>query len=107
MYKLEVNLPNRDKGSVVNIVGLGTFVNGESYDISEEDAERFMRLGSHLVRRGRKGHTYSTAAGPNLADAFKSFDGITVTDQKEEQSPKGPVVNKTTGTGGTANEGKK
>ena len=107
MYKLEVNLPNRDKGSIVNITGLGTFVNGESYDISDEDAQRFMQLGSHLVRRGRKNLTYSMVEGPDLAEAFKDFEGITVTNQKKDQSSAGPVVSETTGAGGTANEGKK
>jgi len=46
MTKITVNLPNRPKGSMVGIPGLGRFENGKEYDVDDKVLRR------HAQRKG-------------------------------------------------------
>lgn len=48
-YKLTVDIPGRQKGFKTQIKGLGTFENGQSYDITEEEEHKFREVNGHIT----------------------------------------------------------
>ena len=82
VYALTVDLPNLPKGELIQIPGLGTFKNGDSFDINEEAAENYR------VYHGRQEPIYDQetgsilgtkwAKGPTLLQASESMYGVTV-----------------------------
>lgn len=47
MPSVSVNLPNRPKGEVITIPGLGGFPNGKVSDVDDAKFERFSKLNNH------------------------------------------------------------
>jgi hypothetical protein len=80
MYTVEVNLPNVAKGQPVEIDGLGTFVNGETAEVSEGDAQSFRQKHSTMrTEYDEEGRMTNTVEqGPTLSQAFKGNKNITV-----------------------------
>jgi hypothetical protein len=87
-YELSINMPNLAKGAEVQIAGLGTFENGSTYKITDEEHDSFRRyhgsvetaideetnesLGSELV------------VGPTLIQASDNMYGVSVKKAKPE-----------------------
>jgi len=42
MATVKVDLPNRPEGSVVSVAGLGSYTNGESYNVDEDVADKLV-----------------------------------------------------------------
>jgi hypothetical protein len=77
MYELTVDNPNLGKNAKVQIPGLGTFENGQTYTVSKEEADRF--------------RVYQKSVGMpdrTLLQAFQKNDYVTVEVAKEEPKPK-------------------
>ena len=82
VYVLTVDLPNLPKGELIQIPGLGTFKNGDSFDINEEAAENYR------VYHGRQEPIYDQetssilgtewAPGPTLLQASEHMYGVSV-----------------------------
>ncbi len=77
MYKLTVNMPNLPKGDDVIIDGLGVFKNGETSEVTAEQAAYF--------RRHHGGLAWDEAAeadvwkdGRTLLEASKNMFGVEV-----------------------------
>jgi len=41
MGKIVVNKPNRAKGSIISIPGLGSFANGETHEVSDDKVRKY------------------------------------------------------------------
>jgi hypothetical protein len=78
-YQLKVNFRNARRGQEHSIPGLGTYKNGSTYEVSDEEAEAF--------------RTYQRDAGMpdrTLLQAFKGDEAVQVTvksDGPKEQTP--------------------
>lgn len=73
-YSLTVDYPNMPKGQELSIVGLGTFKNGSTTTISDEEAQMFrdMQVANNMEDR-------------TLLAAFKDSDYVTVEVAKTEK----------------------
>lgn len=67
-YEMTVDLPNLPKGVLVQIVGLGSFENGNTYEVTAEEARVF-----------RSRHSVGSEQGPTLLQYCKSMHGVEVT----------------------------
>lgn len=80
-YVLELDVPGLVKGEGVEIPGLGVFENGGSYDITEEEAERYRDMHS-VVDYGFDDEGVQTESitrrGETLLQRSHSMNGITV-----------------------------
>lgn len=87
MYKLEIKMPTLDGGAKIAIPGIGEVGNGK-HEVTDEDAELFRVLGSHLeyaegVEPNELGQVpVVSVLGPTLAEAFKDNEYIKVTEVK-------------------------
>lgn len=79
-YKLKVNSKTLPKGKLVTIKGLGSFENGKTHDVSDEQAERFRVINSVQVSNtNEKGETTTeTKLGPTLTEAVKSMGYVSL-----------------------------
>jgi len=90
MYEMTIDMDNLAKGADVEVDGLGLFKNGETVEVSDEDAENFR------LRHQRVEHTFDeegklhveVSPGPTLLEAFRGVDGVEVS-VKKEQKPQG------------------
>lgn len=89
MATMTINLPNRPKGSKVEVDGLGEFVNGETVELTDEQLDNFEQQ-----------------QGKSFGEAFKNaygfeFEGIEFppdeVDDEEEQATPTPTNQSTTG----------
>ncbi|HVI79821.1 MAG TPA: hypothetical protein VM715_16965 [Candidatus Acidoferrum sp.] len=72
-YSVKVSYPNLAKGQQVLINGLGTFENGSTASVSDEEAETY--------------RAYRAAAGlgnVTLSEAFRNNDNVSVTPTKAQ-----------------------
>lgn len=81
MYKIEFDMPNLARGTEVQIDGLGTFANGGTYTITNEQAAAFRVAGrkQRFVPDGHGAVDVVTEDGPTVLQAFKDAEGVTVT----------------------------
>jgi hypothetical protein len=72
-YKMKVDQPNLAKGEKILIPGLGAFANGETHDITDEQAEGFRRynmvLKDVLDDNGQRTGRVTEELGLSLTDA--------------------------------------
>jgi hypothetical protein len=89
-YKLEFDFPNLAKGTEVQIVGLGTFRNGESYTISERRAAEWRSANTV------QSHSYDEAGNlvpddvqdpGTLYKAFKSNKSVKISKAEDPADP--------------------
>lgn len=94
-YKVTVNDPTIPDGHDVEVPGLGVFKNGNTRQISEEDADYYRTVNAQLVdveTDDRPAWTGAAAVelqrGPTVLQAFKDHPTVTVesTDRTVEQS---------------------
>jgi hypothetical protein len=78
-YKITVDQPNLAKGTDVFIDGLGTFKNGETQTVSNEQVSHFRNA------HGRVNDQGTWEQGPTLGQAFPVEMGITVERVSEQQ----------------------
>jgi hypothetical protein len=78
-YKLTVDMPNLNKGEVVNISGLGDFKNGSTTEVSEEQANQFRAF--HQVYDNEKA---AWVPGPTVLQA--NINGVKVETLKKTTS---------------------
>jgi hypothetical protein len=81
-YELELDLPGHPKGEGVQIPGLGTFENGSVYEVTEEEAQSYRVYHTRQVQQtDEHGNVLGadTELGPTLLQAFRKYEGITVT----------------------------
>lgn len=72
-YMVSLALPNLPKGAIVQLDGLGAFVNGDSREVSDEEADQFrMHHGVRLTNDS------PLTPGFTVLQAFKNSVGITV-----------------------------
>ena len=112
-YQIKINQPNLAEGTELTILGLGTFENGKTYDISDEQVEAF-REANQVDAGGFDNDPESESfgvyvpnmqPGPHLTDV--SIHGVEVTEAagKKAKSPsKGPVAG-TSESGAPADKG--
>jgi hypothetical protein len=109
-YELTINQENRPEGAEIFIHGLGTFENGSTVTISDEDELRFRLLnssvqsvtetgedGTEIIKRTEDGREYVEGVyGPTLEDAVKNMYGIEIKsggdEKKEEKVPEGELT---------------
>jgi len=99
-YQMTINQENLAEGADVLIHGLGTFANGGTYDISDEEAEHFRE--AHAVDAGGVDsdpesenfgvYVPNVQPGPSLTEV--SIYGVTVTESstKAAAPSAGPVA---------------
>lgn len=82
MYNIQFDLPNLAKGAEINIGGLGSFINGQSFNVTDEEAEQFRVFGTtYTSETDESGFLTLTAVkGKNLREAFDGVPGITVSE---------------------------
>ena len=104
MYKIQIDVPNLDKGALVELDSLGIYENGSTVEITEEQAEAFR------VRNQTSTTTYTENGdrkvvyekGPTVLRAFRSTAGITVTKETgSDSNSAAPVVSESTETPAT------
>lgn len=80
MFTLTLDLPNLPKGGDLEIDGLGTFQNGSSFEISDEQANAFSTKDSTLKTTTHEDGKLSNVIVPGrtLVEAFKDHPYITV-----------------------------
>ena len=80
-YTIALDYPNLPVGGTLIIDGLGEFENGQSYDISDEDAAQYQARKAVISSDyDEKGQLHTTVAvGPTLAEVFEGHPNITVT----------------------------
>lgn len=102
-YKVTVNMPNLAKGAEVFIDGLGTFKNGESAVVSNEQANLFRNA------HGRVNDDGQYEQGPTLGQAFGEGTGVTVerVSDKEESAQAEPPPEPSPDTGAKKTGGSK
>lgn len=80
-YKLTVDLPDLPKGELVQIPGLGTFENGSSYEVTQEEADGY-RVYHQFVKpvTNKDGAIVGaeTELGNTLLEAAKTMYGVEV-----------------------------
>jgi hypothetical protein len=84
VYTLTIDLPDLPKGELVQIPGLGTFENGESYEVSKQDADAYRAYNSTqepvIDEETQAVLGSEMTLGPTLLQASQSMmEGITVT----------------------------
>ena len=104
MYKIQINVPNLDKGALVELDGLGIYENGATAEITEEQAEAFRAKNqtstTTYTEDGDRKVVYEK--GPTVLQAFKSAAGITVTKENgSDFNSAAPVVRASTETPAT------
>jgi hypothetical protein len=75
VYQITIDYPNMPKGQEVSIPGLGTYKNGTSHAVTEEEAELF--------------RAYQTDTGmpdQTLLEAFKGHGYVTVGESGEDEA---------------------
>jgi len=86
-YVLELDVPGTPKGQEVEIPGLGVFKNGQSYDITEDEAENYRNANvvaetkTVKVKDGdqkRDVVVSEISQGPTLLQAFQGQEDILV-----------------------------
>lgn len=100
-YRLTVDQPNLPEGKDVYIVGLGTFPNGGTYEITDAQALAF----EHAHTRDDGSYDFDNDAnfgtglyvpkhvkGPPLVEAATAMHGISVEEIKPVKETKAPVV---------------
>lgn len=80
MYVVTINMPNLDKGEVVEIDGLGLFENGYEYQVGADEADQYRtKHAKQSVSHSDDGvMTVDTTDGETLLQAFKKFKGVDV-----------------------------
>lgn len=81
MYKITLNLPGLSKDDSVTIDGIGELKNGDTYEVSAEEAEAFRNAHMRPVESvdSSSGETrVENQPGPTLYEAFKDHEHITV-----------------------------
>lgn len=99
-YRMKVDQPNLAKGEEVLIPGLGAFANGETHDITDEQAETYRQrnavLEDVLDSKGQRTGRATSKPGPPLIDV--NVHGITVEHVEEaRQASSKPQPNNKTG----------
>jgi hypothetical protein len=114
-YKLTVNQPNLGDEGEVYISGLGTFKNGTTTEVSDEEELNFRTVNAHDIGGidgDPESETFGSAKpnlvpGQSLVDAAKSMYGVTVEQVQSTPSKTagGQTGSTTTGgeTGSTTN----
>lgn len=76
-YELTVDLPDYPKGELVQIPGLGTFENGDSYSVSKEEADAYRAYHTRQIPIEDKETSAIVGSklvlGPTLLKASKSM----------------------------------
>jgi hypothetical protein len=103
VYELTVDVPSSPKGEPIQIPGLGTFENGGTYGVNEDDAQAFRTY--HSVQKpvyseeGQMILGNEVELGPTLLQASKSMFGVEVssvgTGDKVREKGKSNVVSDT------------
>lgn len=90
-YEVTLDLPGTPKGEPVQIVGLGTFDNGSTFEVTKEEAEYYRAFHVRqepIVDDETQAILGSEAVlGPTLLQAFKDTEGVevvTVVTKKKE-----------------------
>ena len=85
MLAIRFALPNLPKDGEIDITGLDViFKNGHTYKISDEAAEAFRVRNSRPVVSAETGNTVYEP-GPDLVEAFKANEYITVSEVKPQE----------------------
>lgn len=98
MFTITIDLPDLPKGTEVDIDGLGTFENGGSYDITDDENYDFqVRHQTISTVTSGAGHVSNTLVlGPALDEAFANHKHIKVEEAKSKDVKKSkdekPVV---------------
>ena len=81
MYTIAIDMPNLPKGGKLEIDGLGEFVNGETAEVSDVDADSYQARKATLDQKyDDQGFLHGTLVeGPTLDEVFKDHPYITVT----------------------------
>ena len=82
VYKLKLDLPYPNKGDSVQIVGLGTFENGATHDITESQHAQFQVQNATFENNLNENNEVTGATqvpGPTLEEAVETIEGATVT----------------------------
>lgn len=82
-YKITIDKANLGKGAEVFIDGLGTFKNGETAVVSNDQVEHFRNAHGYT---DTSGGTPQWVQGPTLGQAFGEGTGITVERVSESQA---------------------
>jgi hypothetical protein len=102
-YRMEINQPNLADGAELWIHGLGMFKNGETYDITDEQAEKYRldnaRDSGEIESDSESPHFgvqhLARELGPSLLDV--DIHGITVTEVTANAPSSRPVVSSSGG----------
>lgn len=81
-YEIEINQPNLPEGEPIQVPGLGTFENGQTYDVTEEEGNSYRAFHSYqepIIGENNEVLGANTLPGRDLAEAFEGAYGITVT----------------------------
>jgi hypothetical protein len=81
MYEIAIDLPDLPEGELVQIPGLGTFENGGTYEISEEEAVAYQAYHATVaMETDEEGNTTTElVSGPALHEAGETMYGVDVT----------------------------
>jgi hypothetical protein len=88
VYEVTIDEEGTPKGALIQIPGLGTFANGSTFDVDEDQHARFRAHHSTttpvvddednlVVEDGT--YIYETELGPTLLQAAKGMNGVQVT----------------------------
>jgi hypothetical protein len=86
-YELSIDMPNLAKGAEVQIAGLGTFENGSSYKITDEEHDSFRRYHGSIQTVTSEANEIlgsELALGPTLIQASENMYGVSVKQDKPE-----------------------
>ena len=92
-YKMTVDVPHLPKGAPIQIVGLGTFENGSTVEVSKEDADHYRDVhGRQEPQHDEDGSLVgmSREKGPTLLQASKSMYGVEVETVQGGSNPPPP-----------------
>jgi hypothetical protein len=94
VYEITFDLPGTPKGQEVMVAGLGTFANGSTYEVTEEEAESYRSYHTSLKYEYDKDNNLVGATaepGPTLLQAFSKTDGVDVNTVQSKTEDKKPV----------------
>ena len=81
-YEVSLDLPGMPKGELVQIPGLGTFENGTSFDVTEEQANAYrvyhQRVDMVYDEETNELLGSEASVGPTLLQAYKNEQGVDV-----------------------------
>src|SRR5689334_979644 len=82
VYEVDLDVPGRPKGDQIQIAGLGTFSNGDSHEITDDQAQAF-RVSRSTTEPvlGDDDEVLGSerVLGPTLLQASKNMNGVSVT----------------------------